>query len=270
MLASLLLYCVLGAVAGFLAGLLGIGGGAVIVPMLVFSFGWQGISPDVAMHMAIGTSLGSIIFTAFSSAMAHHKKGGVDWSVFIKITPGILAGTYLGSFIASQVPGKWLQLFFFAFLFYVAANMLRNKKTDPERTLPGIAGMTCAGLGIGGVSSLVGIGGGTLSVPFLVRHNVDMRRAVGTSSSIGIAIAVAGCLGYVTNGWGTEALPRYALGYLYLPALAGIVAVSTLTAPMGASVAHRLPVPKLKKIFGCFLFVVGAKMLADAIRSIAA
>ena len=268
MLAPLILYCVLGAIAGLLAGLLGIGGGAVIVPMLVFAFGWQGISPDVAMHMAIGTSLGSIIFTAFSSAMAHHKKGGVAWDVFRNIILGILIGTYSGSFVAAQIPGKWLQLFFAFFLYYVATSMLLNRKPSPTRTLPGFAGMTGAGLIIGGVSSLVGIGGGTLSVPFLVWHNVDIRRAIGTSSSIGIPIAVAGCLGYITNGWGVPELPEYTLGYLYLPALAGIVAVSMLTAPVGASIAHRLPVPRLKKFFACFLYVIATKLLYDALCAV--
>ena len=269
MIVSLLLYGALGAVAGLLAGLLGIGGGAVIVPMLVFAFGWEGISPDVAMHMAIGTSLGSIIFTAFSSAMAHHKKGGVLWSAFRSIAPGILIGTYCGSFVAAQIPGKWLQLFFSFFLYYVATNMLLNKKPSPTRTLPGMAGMTGAGLVIGGVSSLVGIGGGTLSVPFLVWHNVDIRRAIGTSSSIGIPIAVAGCLGYIVNGWGDPQLPEYALGYLYLPALAGIVTVSMLTAPIGAGIAHRLPIPRLKRFFACFLYVIATKLLVDAVRAVA-
>lgn len=269
MLTALLLYGALGAIAGLLAGLLGIGGGAVIVPMLVFSFSWQNVSPDVAMHLAIGTSLGSIIFTAFSSAMAHHRKGGVEWSVFRRIAIGILIGTYGGSFIAAQIPGKWLQLFFAFFLYYVATNMLLNKKPSPTRTLPGMAGMTGAGLVIGGVSSLVGIGGGTLSVPFLVWHNVDIRRAIGTSSSIGIPIAVAGCLGYIVNGWGDPQLPEYALGYLYLPALAGIVTVSMLTAPIGAGIAHRLPIPRLKRFFACFLYVIATKLLVDAVRAVA-
>ncbi len=269
MLAALLLYSMVGAVAGVLAGLLGIGGGAVIVPMLVFTFHWQSIPPDVAMHMAIGTSLGSIIFTAISSSLAHHRKGCVDWRIFRGITIGILIGTYCGSFIAAQIPGQWLQLFFAVFLYYVATNMLLNKKPNPSRTLPGFAGLTGAGLVIGGVSSLVGIGGGTLSVPFLVWHNVDIRRAIGTSASIGFPIAVAGCLGYVTNGWNIAGLPPYALGYLYLPALAGIVAVSTLTAPFGASIAHRLPVPRLKKFFACVLYIIATKLLVDAVRALA-
>lgn len=262
---AILLYCALGAVAGLLAGLLGIGGGAVVVPMLVFSFQWLNISPDVAMHMAVGTSLGSIMFTAVSSAMAHHRHGCVNWSIFRSIAIGILAGTYGGSFIAAHIPGRYLQIFFAVFLYYVATNMLLNKKPNASRTLPGFAGMTGAGAFIGAISSLVGIGGGTLSVPFMVWHNVDMRMAVGTSAAIGFPIALAGCLGFITNGWNTPGLPPYSIGYVYLPALAGIVAVSMLTAPIGAGIAHKLPVPKLKKFFACFLYVVATKLLIDAI-----
>ena len=265
MLTAFLLYCVLGAVAGVLAGLLGIGGGTVVVPMLVFAFGWQQISPDVVIHLAIGTSLASIMFTAISSAWAHHKHGGVDWHVFKFITIGILLGTYFGSFVAANIPARYLQIFFVVFLLYVATNMLLNKKPNPSRHLPGFAGMTGAGLFIGLISSLVGIGGGTLSVPFLVWHNVDMRRAVGTSAAIGFPIALSGTFGYITNGWGAMHLPEYALGFVYLPALVGIVAVSMLTAPVGASIAHKLPIPKLKKFFSIFLYVVALKMLMDVL-----
>ncbi|MBO4317093.1 MAG: sulfite exporter TauE/SafE family protein [Mailhella sp.] len=260
-----LVYCILGAVAGVLAGLLGIGGGTVVVPMLVFAFEWQHIPPAVLMHLAIGTSLASIMFTAVSSALAHHRRGAVDWTVVKYISLGILAGTWGGSFVAAHIPARFLQLFFVVFLFYVAANMLLNKAPSPTRRLPGMAGMTAAGLAIGGISSLVGIGGGTLSVPFLVWHNVDMKRAVGTSAAIGFPIALAGTAGYVFNGLHSPALPEYALGYVYLPALAGIVVVSMLTAPLGASIAHRLPVPKLKKFFAFFLMAVALKMLSSAL-----
>ncbi len=265
MLTAMILYCVVGAIAGLLAGLLGIGGGAVIVPMLVFAFSWLGISQDVAIHMAIGTSLGSIMFTAVSSSLAHHRHGSVDWNVVKYIALGILVGTYGGSFAAARIPASYLQMFFVAFLFYVATNMLLNKKPSASRSLPGFAGMTGAGIFIGAISSLVGIGGGTLSVPFLVWHNVDMRRAVGTSAAIGFPIALAGCLGFITNGWNAPGLPEYALGFIYLPALAGIVIISMFTAPIGAGIAHKLPIPRLKKFFACFLYVIAVKMLMDVI-----
>ena len=237
----------------------------MVVPMLVFAFQWLNIPQDVAMHMAIGTSLGSIMFTAVSSALAHHRHGSVDWNVFRGIALGILVGTYGGSFIAARIPARYLQMFFVVFLYYVATNMLLNKKPAASRTLPGFAGMTGAGLFIGAISSLVGIGGGTLSVPFLVWHNVDMRRAVGTSAAIGFPIAFAGCIGFICNGWNTPGLPEYSLGFVYLPALAGIVAISMLTAPLGAGIVHKLPVPKLKKFFACFLYVIATKMLLDVL-----
>jgi len=265
MLTAMMLYCALGAIAGLLAGLLGIGGGAVVVPMLVFAFDWLNIPHEVAIHMAIGTSLGSIMFTAISSARAHHKRGGVDWSVVKCIAAGILVGTYAGTFVASSIPARYLQMIFVCFLYYVATNMLLNKKPNPTRHLPGIAGMTGAGAFIGLISSLVGIGGGSLSVPFLVWHNVDMRRAVGTSAAIGFPIALAGCLGFILNGWGVEKLPDYSLGFIYLPALIGIVSVSMFTAPCGAALAHKLPIPKLKKFFACFLYCVATKMLLDVL-----
>lgn len=265
MLTSIAIYCLLGAVAGILAGLLGVGGGIVIVPMLVFAFGWQGLPQDVIMIMALGTSMGSIMFTSISSALAHSRGKGVNWDVVRAITPGILAGTFCGSFLASQVPGRFLQLFFVAFLAFVVFQMLGGKKPEPSRHLPGTMGMTCAGGAIGIVSSLVGIGGGTLSVPFLLWNNVEMRKAIGTSAAIGFPIALAGCFGYLVNGWSAENLPTYSIGYLYLPALFGIVAVSMFTAPIGARMAQTLPVPKLKKCFAVLLIAVGVRMLMNAL-----
>ncbi len=265
MLTFLAVYCFLGALAGIMAGLLGIGGGTVVVPMLVFAFGWQKLPPEIIIHLAIGTSLASIMFTAVSSSLAHHRRGGVDWNVVKSIALGILVGTYGGSFIAAHIPARYLQIFFVCFLLYVATNMLLNKKPNPSRTLPGFAGMTGAGFVIGVISSLVGIGGGSLSVPFLVWNNVDMRRAVGTSAAIGFPIALAGCIGFITNGWNHPNLPEYSMGFVYLPALVGIVAVSVLTAPLGARLAHSLPVPRLKKFFALFLYLVALKMFLDVI-----
>ena len=200
MLISLVVYCLLGAIAGVLAGLLGVGGGIVIVPMLVFAFGWQNFPPDVLMLMALGTSMGSIMFTSISSSLAHSRNKGVQWDAVRNITPGILIGTFCGSFLASHVPARFLQLFFVAFLFFVITQMLSGKKPKPSRHLPGLGGMSVAGGIIGVVSSLVGIGGGTLSVPFLLWNNLDMRKAIGTSAAIGFPIALAGCFGYIVNG----------------------------------------------------------------------
>ena len=163
MLISLVVYCLLGAIAGVLAGLLGVGGGIVIVPMLVFAFGWQNFPQDVLMLMALGTSMGSIMFTSISSSLAHSRNKGVQWDAVRNITPGILIGTFCGSFLASHVPARFLQLFFVAFLFFVITQMLSGKKPKPSRHLPGLGGMSVAGGIIGVVSSLVGIGGGTVA-----------------------------------------------------------------------------------------------------------
>lgn len=261
MITAWLLYIATGAFAGVLAGLLGVGGGLVIVPMLNFVFHVIDLPGDYIQHLALGTSLASIMFTSVSSLRAHHRHGAVVWPIVKAITPGILIGTFLGSKVAAHLSTRFLSAFFVVFLFYVAAQMLLNIKPKAARQVPGGLGMFGAGGVIGGVSSLVGIGGGTLSVPFLVWCNVTIHRAIGTAAAIGLPIALAGTLGYVVNGWGEPGLPDYTLGYVYLPALAGIVCVSVFTAPLGARLAHSLPVGKLKTVFAILLLVVGTRML---------
>jgi uncharacterized membrane protein YfcA len=229
----LFVYLTVGAVAGVLAGLLGIGGGLVIVPMLVFCFTWQTMEPGIVMHLALGTSMASIMFTSVSSFRAHHRRGAVRWDVVRRIAIGILVGTFLGSCFAARMSTTFLKGFFVAFLYYVAFQMILNKKPEPARQLPGAGGMFAAGGVIGAVSSLVGIGGGTLSVPFMVWCNIPLHHAIGTSAAIGFPIAIAGTIGYIVNGLGSTRLSEAMLGYLYLPALAGIVLASVLTAPLG-------------------------------------
>lgn len=257
----LALYVVVGAVAGVLAGLLGIGGGLVIVPMLVFCMELQQLPQELIMHLALGTSMASIMFTSVSSFMAHHRRGAVDWSVVRRIVAGILVGTYLGSCVAARLSTGVLKVFFVIFLYYVCYQMLSGKKPKPSRQLPGLVGMFGTGNVIGVVSSLVGIGGGTLSVPFMIWHNIPIHRAIGTSAAIGFPIAVAGTVGYVVNGWGVSNLPPFSLGYVSLSALVAIAVMSVLTAPLGVRLAHSLPVDKLKRIFAVILFLVGTKML---------
>ena len=257
----LLMYILVGAIAGILAGLLGIGGGLVIVPMLVFCFSRQGIPDALMMHLALGTSLASIMFTAVSSFRAHHKRGAVHWDIVRKIVIGIFTGTFIGTYIAAQLSTEFLKGFFVVFLYYVAVQMLTNKKPKPSRQIPGRAGMFGVGNVIGVVSSLVGIGGGTLSVPFMIWCNLPVHHAIGTSAAIGFPIAIAGTLGYIVNGLGAAELPAYSLGYIYLPALAGIVVTSVLTAPLGVRLAHSLPVDRLKRVFAILLIVVGTRML---------
>lgn len=256
-----LMYLPVGLIAGLLAGLLGVGGGLVIVPMLVFCFIKQDIGSEVIMHLALGTSLASIIFTSISSFMSHHRRGAVDWSIVKTIIPGILIGTFMGTLVASRLSTGFLKVFFCIFLYSVATQMILSKKPKASRELPHKPGMFGVGNIIGVASSLVGIGGGSLSVPFMLWCNVPAHRAIGTSAAIGFPIAIAGAFGYVVNNLHASGLPPYSIGYVYLPALVFIVSLSVLTAPLGAKLAHSLPVDKLKRIFALFLYAVATKMV---------
>lgn len=256
-----LLYLALGGTAGVLAGLLGVGGGVVLVPALSLFFAWQQMPPSVTLHLALGTSLATIVFTSLSSVRAHHERGAVDWRIFRRVTPGIVAGTALGSWLAARLSARLLGALFVAFLFYVALQLLLDVRPRPSRRLPGAGGMLGAGGLIGGVSSLVGIGGGSMSVPFLVWCNVSVRQAIGTSAAIGFPVALAGALGYVAHGLAVEGLPAHTVGFVYLPALLGVALASAATAPLGARLAHALPVPLLKRIFALLLAVMAARML---------
>ena len=256
-----LLYLATGAFAGVLAGLLGVGGGLIIVPLLSFVFAAQHLPDAYILHLALGTSLASIMFTSVSSLRAHHARGAVNWQVVKGITLGILTGTFCGSWVAAQLSTGFLRIFFVAFLYYVALQMLLNIRPKPSRQVPGSGGLFAMGNLIGGVSSLVGIGGGSLSVPFLVWCNLSIHNAVGTSAAIGFPIAVAGAVGYTLNGLAASDLPAGSLGFVYLPALAGIALASICTAPFGARLAHSLPVTRLKKVFALLLLAMGTKML---------
>jgi len=256
----ILSYIILGSVVGILAGLLGIGGGLVIVPVLTFMFAAQGIPHEHILHLALGTSLASIVFTSFSSIRSHHNRGAVIWPIVVKITPGIILGTFAGAWIAAHLSTNFLKVFFTLFLFYVGIQMLLGIKPKPSRDVPGTTGVSFAGAVIGIFSSFVGIGGGTLSVTFLTWCNVTMHKAIGTSAAIGFPIAVTGAAGYALNGFPVTGLPAGTFGYIHLTALAGIASASILTAPLGAKLAHGLPVDKLKKIFASLLLVLAIRM----------
>ncbi len=257
-----LAYCALGTFTGFFAGMLGIGGGLVMVPALTMMFAAQAsFSADEIVHVALGTSMATILFTALASLRAHHAHGAVLWRVVGQITPGILVGTLLGTLFASRVPAKPLAVFFTGFVCLVAVQMILNLKPKPARELPGSAAVVAVGVGIGTVSALVAIGGGSLTVPFLTWCNVRVQQAIGTSAAVGFPIAVGGSLGYLYNGWGNPGLPEGCLGYLYLPAFFWLVPSSMLVAPLGARLAHRLPVPTLKRVFAAMLVILAGKML---------
>jgi uncharacterized membrane protein YfcA len=256
-----LIYLALGAFAGTLAGMLGVGGGLVIVPVLAWVFVGFGFDSGVIMHLAVGTSLATIVFTSISSVRAHHRRGAVQWPAVWRLMPGIVLGVMVGALVAERLPTAALRNVFGIFELLVAAQMGFSLLPEARRSLPGRLGMTLAGSVIGALSAIVGIGGGTLTVPFLLWCGVAMRQAVATSAACGLPIAVAGAVAFAWTGSGNTALPPLSLGYLYLPALLGVAVTSILFAPLGAHLAHRLPTRVLRRFFAVFLAVLGIKML---------
>lgn len=266
MLAALL---ALGAMTGFLAGLFGIGGGMVMVPFLTLLLTAAGFPLDHVVHMAIATSLATILFTSLSSVRAHHQRGAVMWPVVKVLAPGILIGSLLGAQIAAALPTALLALLFAGFVGFSATQMLLNRKPKPSRELPKAGGMFGVGNVIGLLSSLVGAGGGFISVPFMVWCNVTMHKAVATSAALGFPIAAAGTVGYVIAGWRELGPPTWQnAGFIYLPALAATTAMSVLTAPWGARVAHSLDVTRLKRLFAVMLYLLAGYMLWKGIRTV--
>lgn len=256
-----LAYLLLGAIAGFLAGLFGVGGGLVLVPVLLLLFDAQHFSADHAMHMALGTAMATILFTSLASARKHHQLGAVNWQVVRHITPGILLGAALGTLSAASISPHALGIFFTLFVYFAAAQILLDVRPKPSRQLPGVMGMSAVGTFTGWISSLVSIGGGTIVVPFLVWCNLPLRNAIGTSAAVGFPVAVGGTIGYIATGMSAHSLPAPNLGFVYLPALLWIALASLLTAPLGARAAHRINVGLLRKLFAVLLIVLATKLL---------
>ncbi|BAU71892.1 sulfite exporter TauE/SafE family protein [Metapseudomonas furukawaii] len=256
-----LLYLVLGACAGVLAGLFGVGGGMIIVPVLVFSFTAHGFDVGILTHLAVGTSLATIIFTSVNSVREHHRKGAVRWPIFAWMALGILAGAGLGSLTATAIQGPVLQKIIGVFAILVALQMGLDLKPKASRGVPGKPGLTAAGVVIGWASAIFGIGGGSLTVPFLVWRSLPIQQAVATSSACGLPIAAAGALSFMALGWNHEQLPPYSLGFVYLPALVGIAVTSMFFARFGARLAHRLSPRLLKRLFALLLVSVGLNFL---------
>jgi uncharacterized membrane protein YfcA len=252
----------LGLSSGFLAGLLGIGGGMVMVPFITFFLSSRGVESDLAVKMAIATSMSTIMFTSISSVRAHHKRGLVRWDLVKGLAPGIVLGGALASLgFFTLLKGAWLALLFAGFVSFSATQMFLDKKPAPSRLVPGAGGLIGAGGVIGFLSGLVGAGGGFVSVPFMTWCNVAIHNAVATSAALGFPIALANALGYVISGQGLQNLPPHSLGFIWLPALGVIASCSVLTAPLGASAAHQLPVKQLKRVFASILYVLAAYML---------
>lgn len=261
----MLALAVLGACTGFCAGLLGIGGGMLLVPFLTFLFTYEGFPAAMVTHMAIATSMATILFTSLSSVRAHHQRGAVLWPVVWRLAPGIFLGALLGGKVFTGLKTGVLALLFVVFISYSAYQMLKNRKPKPSRQLPGTPGMLGAGGVIGFLSSLVGAGGGFVSVPFMSWCNVSMHNAVATSAALGFPIALFTTLNNIWNTHAITGLPSGSLGYIHLPALACIAFASILTAPLGAKVAHQLDVQQLKKVFSYVLFALASYMLYRAI-----
>ncbi len=268
----ILIYLSLGAIAGLLAGLLGIGGGLIIVPVLILVFQHQGVSPEVLTHMAVGTSLATVVVTSTASAWEHNRHGSVRWATFAFLASGIVVGSFLGVKTAGWLSGPVLQSFIGVFAVAVAVQLsgvVRFRQASPkhdeslrQRKLPGTGELVGAGGVIGWVSAMFGIGGGLLTVPYLTWRNVRTRQAVGTSAACGFPIAVVGAITNIQEGWRQAALPDFSSGYVYWPAFFGIVLTSTLFARLGAKLAHRLPAETLKRIFAVLLLLVGIKFIA--------
>ena len=260
----ILVLLLMGAFGGFFAGLLGIGGGMLLVPFITMILSSKGFPKEYIVHTAIATSLATVMFTSLSSVRAHHKHGAVRWEIVRAITPGILIGSWIGPWIGKSMNTLWLAFFFSAFIMVSATQMMLGRQPAGHRQLPGNTGMATFGLVVGGMAGLVGAGGGFMTVPFMTWCNVRIHNAVATSAAIGFPLALAGTLSNVWNGMHIEHLPQYSLGFIYLPALAGIVLASIVFAPLGAKVAHSLPVASLKRSFAVVLYCLGIYMLWKA------
>ncbi len=255
------LYVIAGAAAGLLAGLFGLGGGVILVPVLLWLFAWQGFPAETIAVTAVATSLATIVVTGLSSVLAHHRLGSLDWTVARALLPGIVGGAVAGAWVADRLPGAWLETTFALYLLLVAFQMVWRWQPRPGSRPPGAGWLAGAGGVIGLVAAMLGIGGGTLTVPLLVRWALPMRTAVAVSSAAGLPLAAAGTASYGLLGWDTPGLPPGSLGYVYLPAFLGIVATSTLTAPLGAKLAHRLPAGTLKRLFAVILALIALRIL---------
>ena len=255
-------FLVLGACTGFLAGLLGIGGGMLMVPFVTYIISSRGVAPDLSVKMAIATSMSTILFTSISSLRAHHKRGAVRWDLVRGIAPGIVLGSLAaGAGAFALIKGAVLAVLFAVFVGFSATQMLLDRKPAPSRSMPGPLGQASAGAGIGFLSGLVGAGGAFVSVPFMTWCNVAIHNAVATSAALGFPIALASTIGYVIGGWNLPTALPGSLGYLYLPALVCIAAASVSTAPLGARVAHSLDVKRLKRVFALMLYALAAYMV---------
>jgi len=256
-------YAALGVFVGFFAGLLGIGGGSMIVPVLGLIFVAFDFPPDQVLHLSLGTSLAAMIVSTASSAREHHRHDAVRWDIVKGLAPGIaIAGLAAGA-IARAAPLAFMKVFFLGFMLYVAYQIIFGLKPRPGHAMPGPLGTAAVGLGIGVLSALAGVGGAMLSVPFMMYCNVPLKTAIGTSAAVSLVVSLAGTVGFIAAGLSERGLPPWSVGYVYIPALIGISLTSIFLAPVGARTAHRMPVGILKKIFALLLLGLAAKLAAS-------
>lgn len=254
-------FLILGAIAGFLAGLFGIGGGMIIVPTLVWLLPKMGVADDLLMSIALGTSFATIVFTTFSAAQRHNKLGNVEWSVAKFFVPALMAAVFLSGLIVSDFPKEIMTKIFAVMVLYMAIKMFLALKPKQTENKPLTTQSMLIGGGIIGVlSSFAGIAGGAFIVPFLNGRGVELKRAIGTSSFCGCLLGAAATISFIISGWGRAGLPDYSLGYVYLPALFGIAVASVFTSKIGASLADKLPVATLKKAFAVMLMLIALNM----------
>ncbi|MDM3870580.1 sulfite exporter TauE/SafE family protein [Porticoccus sp. W117] len=254
------LYLLLGVLAGFVGGLLGLGGGVVIVPLLIIAFTAQGFDDSTLTHLAIGTSLATIVVTSISATWVHHCKKAVLWSAFVQLAPGVALGAVLGGVIAALLSGAVLQLIFGVLMVAVSIQFGLGVKPAAHRNLPGAFGNTSAGSIIGVLSALFGIGGGSLTTPYLLWCNVSIHRAIATSAACGLPIGLFSAASFMAAGWEKE-LPAGSLGFVYMPAFLGIAIAATLSARWGAALAHRLPAQLLKRLFALVILAFGIRFI---------
>ena len=260
---EVILYLVTGAFAGIAAGLFGVGGGLIIVPVLFYAFSTQSYEQQHLMHMAVATSLATIVFTSISSTLAHHRKQAVIWPVVFLLVPGIVTGAWFGGIFASVLETETLTTIFAIFELLVAANLLLQKQPEQHQTNINRIAATAGGLIIGFISTIVGIAGGTMTVPFLHWYNISMRKAVATSAACGFPIALIGTLSYIYSGWGQQLSGTATVGYLQLYALIIIAPCSFIFAPLGARLAHNISEKNLRYSFAIVLILLSITMLLD-------
>lgn len=254
------MYLLLGLFVGVIAGLLGIGGGGILVPALTSIFIYQGVPKDSVMHLALGTSMACIILTSYSSMRSHHKNGAINWLIVKIMSVGIVVSTFSATFLTAYLSSKALAIFFAIFMAYASVQMFSKKTVLSASGKINKTELRSVSLGIGAISALVSIGGGSLTVPYLTWRGIGIRDAIGTSAALGFYISIAGTLGYLFNGILNTTTTEHVWGYLSLPAVMLVSIPSYFSAPLGAKLTQRLPIQKLKKIFGVLLMILSFKV----------